>query len=156
MALVELIIRQAEEAVIATGSLSERFGELKNMVIWIVVASLCGALFLAISWWLKAVQGRRKLQKNTALATFLLAAIAAPFLAVGGVELVNFQYPWTKGLPFVGIMCAFLLGAASPALTMVLTSGLLVRLSALAQLPGTEDPQMGDSPADGTPRRKEK
>lgn len=101
---------------------------MKYMMLWVVLSSLCGAAFYALSWWMKAVQNRRKQQRVLVAATFALAALAAPFLALGGVELMNYQQPWTKGLPFLSILGSFLVGAVSPVLTVKLTDALIAKV----------------------------
>lgn len=101
---------------------------MKFMTLWVVMASLFGAIFYTISWWINAVQGKKRQYQRMIAVTFAGAAIAAPFLALGGVEFVHFQQPWTKQLPYLGILGSFLVGASAPVLVTKLTNALIQKV----------------------------
>jgi hypothetical protein len=85
-------------------------------------------VFYTISWWLNAVQGKKRQYQRMIAVTFVGAAIAAPFLALGGVEFIHYQHPWTKQLPYLGILGSFLVGASAPVLVTKLTNALIQKV----------------------------
>lgn len=104
---------------------------LTNIPAWMVVASLCGAGFSTLTWWITVTKPGKKAPTNGRLAAmFALAAIPAPFLALGGHEIINRQFPWTRETPFLELLGAFLLGVGAPVIVPKLVERVVAKASA--------------------------
>ena len=93
---------------------------MKMNAMYMVMAAIGGASFNTLLWWNHLPPARHERERRRIVTTFLLSAIPAPFLALGGQEYVFYNYPWTRDYPYLALLGAFLCGAFSPLLMSAL------------------------------------